>query len=52
MKTFPAYRPVLPLDRIYCHPKSILHDSRTDRAERHASDHLPVIADLVLENCP
>lgn len=52
MKTFPAYRPVLPLDRIYCRPKSMLQDSRTDHSARFASDHLPVIADLLLDRHP
>lgn len=52
MKTFPAYRPIFPLDRIYCRPKSILHRSQTDHAARLASDHLPVIADLILGNYP
>tara|TARA_R100000687_G_scaffold48416_2_gene38692 strand:- start:3375 stop:4088 length:714 start_codon:yes stop_codon:yes gene_type:complete len=47
-RTFPAVRPILSLDRIYCHPRSMLHRSRTDREARFASDHLPVIADLVL----
>ncbi|MEX3313740.1 endonuclease/exonuclease/phosphatase family protein [Sulfitobacter sp. PS-8MA] len=52
MKTFPACRPIFPLDRIYCRPKSILQRSQTDHTARLASDHLPVIADLILGNCP
>jgi len=49
LKTFPAFRPVLPLDRVYCHPRSMLSQCQTDRQARFASDHLPVIADLVWE---
>lgn len=48
LRTFPAYRPILSLDRIYCRPKSILHRCWTDPAARFASDHLPVVADLEL----
>lgn len=49
IKTFPAFCPVLPLDRVYCQPTSMLKRCWTDRAARHASDHLPLIADLMLE---
>jgi endonuclease/exonuclease/phosphatase family metal-dependent hydrolase len=48
-KTFPAWRPILALDRIYCRPASLLANSWTDPAGRIASDHLPVIADLAPE---
>jgi endonuclease/exonuclease/phosphatase family metal-dependent hydrolase len=44
--TFPAFMPLLPLDRIYCRPASLLVRSWTDRSAWRASDHLPVIADL------
>ena len=45
-KTFPAWWPVLALDRIYCRPEQLLARSWTDPLARTASDHLPVIADL------
>jgi endonuclease/exonuclease/phosphatase family metal-dependent hydrolase len=47
-KTFPARRPVLPLDRIYCRPSSLLVRSWIDPQARAASDHLSVIAELNL----
>jgi len=46
--TFPARRPLLGLDRVYCWPASALRASFTDRAARRMSDHLPVIADLAI----
>ncbi len=48
MKTFPAFWPFLPLDRIYCQPTSMLQRCWTDRTARFASDHLPLVADLNL----
>jgi len=48
-KTFPSFWPLLPLDRIYCQPRSMLRSCWTDRSARFASDHLPLIADLVPE---
>jgi endonuclease/exonuclease/phosphatase family metal-dependent hydrolase len=45
-KTFPAWLPIAPLDRIYCRPAAILARSWTDETARRASDHLPIIADL------
>ena len=48
LRTFPASWPLLPLDRIYCRPTSMLQRCWTDRRARFASDHLPVIADLVM----
>jgi endonuclease/exonuclease/phosphatase family metal-dependent hydrolase len=45
-KTFPAWWPVLALDRIYCRPGNLLVRSWTDPLARHASDHLPLIADI------
>jgi len=45
-RTFPAYRPVLRLDRIYCRPAGALVASRVERRGRVASDHLPVIAEI------
>jgi endonuclease/exonuclease/phosphatase family metal-dependent hydrolase len=47
--TFPARRPVLKLDRIFCRPPGALLRCWTDPKARHASDHLPVIADLLLD---
>ncbi|WP_428028998.1 endonuclease/exonuclease/phosphatase family protein [Ancylobacter sp.] len=46
--SFPAFWPMLRLDRIYCSQPGMLADSFTDAEARHASDHLPVIADIVL----
>lgn len=51
-RTFPASWPLLPLDRIYCRPRSMLHCSWTDCAARSASDHLSLIADLALDDRP
>jgi endonuclease/exonuclease/phosphatase family metal-dependent hydrolase len=45
-RTFPSVCPLLRLDRIYCRPGSALTGAFTDRAARHISDHLPVIADV------
>jgi endonuclease/exonuclease/phosphatase family metal-dependent hydrolase len=45
-KTFPARRPVLALDRIYCRPANLLLRSWSDPQARAASDHLPIIAEL------
>jgi endonuclease/exonuclease/phosphatase family metal-dependent hydrolase len=45
-RTFPAFVPVLRLDRIYCRPSHALRASFTDRRARLISDHLPVIADI------
>lgn len=45
-RTFPARLPLLALDRIYCRPAGLMLRSWTDPLARHASDHLPLIADL------
>jgi len=50
IRTFPAARPLLPLDRIWCRPAGALvgvraHDAGVARA---ASDHLPLRAELDL----
>jgi endonuclease/exonuclease/phosphatase family metal-dependent hydrolase len=45
--TFPSKLPLLRLDRIFCWPRSALLHSYVDRQARPASDHLPVIADIV-----
>jgi endonuclease/exonuclease/phosphatase family metal-dependent hydrolase len=49
LRTFPARRPVFKLDRIFCRPPAALIRCWTDPEARHASDHLPVIADLALD---
>lgn len=46
LNTFPARRPFLPLDRIFCRPAKDLFRSWTDTAAARMSDHLPVIADI------
>ncbi|HEX6958063.1 MAG TPA: endonuclease/exonuclease/phosphatase family protein [Ferrovibrio sp.] len=46
--TYPSFRPMLRLDRIYCRPADALLKSWTDQAARRISDHLPVIADIRL----
>ncbi|MET4697734.1 endonuclease/exonuclease/phosphatase family metal-dependent hydrolase [Constrictibacter sp. MBR-5] len=48
IRTFPARLPLLTLDRIYASSELQLLAPRTLRHARRASDHLPVIADLVL----
>lgn len=51
IRTFPADRPLLPLDRIWCRPSSVLdgvHAHRTELA-RVTSDHLPLRATLLLD---
>ncbi len=45
-RTFPARYPLLDLDGIYCRPRQALLHSWTDRNGRHASDHLPVLAEI------
>ena len=45
-RTFPSRLPLLRLDRVYCRPAAALVATFTDRAARHISDHLPVIADV------
>jgi endonuclease/exonuclease/phosphatase family metal-dependent hydrolase len=46
-RTFPVRRPLFALDRIYARPRAALLRSWTDKAAREASDHLPVIAEVV-----
>ena len=48
IRTFPARLPLLTLDRIYASADLRLLAPQTLRHARRASDHLPVIADLVL----
>jgi endonuclease/exonuclease/phosphatase family metal-dependent hydrolase len=47
-KTFPSWRPILNLDRIYCRPGRALLRSWVDLAARRASDHLPLFAEVDL----
>jgi endonuclease/exonuclease/phosphatase family metal-dependent hydrolase len=46
--TFPAWRPVLSLDRLWTQPASLLTELRVHRSAlaRAASDHLPLVATL------
>lgn len=46
--TFPSRWPLFRLDRIFCWPPRALVHSLVDRDARHASDHLPVIADIAV----
>ncbi|WP_237180687.1 endonuclease/exonuclease/phosphatase family protein [Roseomonas haemaphysalidis] len=46
LRTFPARFPALKLDRIFCRPASLLGRNWSDRDGRHASDHLPIVAEL------
>ena len=50
LPTFPATFPVLALDRVWTHPRSILHRLHVhkSRSARIASDHLPLVATLEL----
>jgi endonuclease/exonuclease/phosphatase family metal-dependent hydrolase len=48
-RTFPAFLPLLHLDRIYVSRAVDLAGCRTDTAARSLSDHLPVIAEIALE---
>ena len=48
LRTFPAFFPVLRLDRIYCSTAGMIVDTFTDTEARAASDHLPIIADIRL----
>ncbi len=49
-RTFPAGRPLLALDRIWCHPPERLTALAAHRStmSRAASDHLPLVATLTL----
>lgn len=48
--TFPSVRPLLPLDRLWTLPHSLLHDvhAHRTRTTRWASDHLPLVGALRL----
>jgi endonuclease/exonuclease/phosphatase family metal-dependent hydrolase len=48
--TFPSWRPVLPLDRLWAKPASLLSGVQVHRSTlaRAASDHLPLVARLAM----
>ncbi|MCB4769880.1 endonuclease/exonuclease/phosphatase family protein [Ancylobacter sp. Lp-2] len=48
LRTFPARRPTLRLDRLYCNDGLAVLTCFTDPEAARASDHLPVIADVRL----
>jgi endonuclease/exonuclease/phosphatase family metal-dependent hydrolase len=47
-RTFPSVCPMFRLDRVYCRPARALVSSFVDPRARTLSDHLPVIADLII----
>lgn len=47
-RTFPSVLPIFRLDRIYCRPGRALISSFIDPRASRLSDHLPVVADLVM----
>lgn len=47
-RTFPASRPLLRLDRIYCRAPARIVKSWTDKRGAEISDHLPIVADISL----
>ncbi len=47
-RTFPSRWPMLRLDRVYCKPGRALVGSFVDRQAAEISDHLPVIADVIV----
>ncbi len=47
-RTFPARLPLFQLDRVYLSSRQALLGSHTDPAARAISDHLPVVADIVV----
>jgi endonuclease/exonuclease/phosphatase family metal-dependent hydrolase len=46
--TFPSWCPLFHLDRIFCWPAEAMRASFVDHSARRVSDHLPVIADIVI----
>ncbi|WP_221932748.1 endonuclease/exonuclease/phosphatase family protein [Ferrovibrio terrae] len=49
LRSFPAVWPIFMLDRIYCRPRHALLECWTDPLGRRVSDHLPVFADIRME---
>ncbi len=47
-RTWPSFRPMLILDRIYCRPEGVVIASWVDPAGRDGPDHLPVFADITI----
>lgn len=47
-RTFPSWCPMFRLDRVYCRPGRSLMQSFVDYQASGISDHLPVIADLIV----
>ena len=54
LRSFPSSRPMLSLDRIWIHPAAALKGMFVHRSAlaRRASDHLPVVADIDLDQAP
>ena len=50
--TFPSRYPLFRLDRVLCWPPWAMQASFVDRAARDVSDHLPVVADIVVDAQP
>ncbi len=49
-RTFPAWLPMMPLDRIYCRGMSLHALEKYNQGEaKKASDHLPLVADIRLD---
>jgi endonuclease/exonuclease/phosphatase family metal-dependent hydrolase len=48
LRTFPSRCPIFRFDRVYCRPAAALVHVETDPNARAISDHLPVIADVVV----
>lgn len=48
LPTFPSFWPIFRFDRIYCSASVSLLNAHTDRDARILSDHLPVIADVIM----
>lgn len=48
-RSWPAFLPLLRLDRVFCRPESAFLRSWTDPAGGKMSDHLPIIADIDLK---
>ena len=51
LRTFPSRRPLMSLDRIWTIPNNRLHKIHVHRTStsRHASDHLPIVGEVLLE---
>jgi endonuclease/exonuclease/phosphatase family metal-dependent hydrolase len=47
-RTFPSFFPCLRLDRVFCRPAGALKQLFSDPNARKISDHLPVVADVMI----